>query len=58
MEPGSDTIISQNTGKDKKRKKDTQLHKLKAQKGKNIATGETSQAITPLHFFDNFNFHH
>ena len=24
----------------------------------NIATGETSQAITPLHFFDNFNFHH
>ena len=25
---------------------------------KNIATGETSQAITPFHFFDNFNFHH
>ena len=24
----------------------------------NIATGETSQAITPFHFFDNFNFHH
>ena len=23
----------------------------------NIATGETSQAITPFHFFDNFNFH-
>ena len=23
---------------------------------KNIATGETSQAITPFHFFDNFNF--
>ena len=25
---------------------------------KNIATGETSQAITPFHFFHNFNFHH
>ena len=25
---------------------------------KNIATGETSQAITPFHFLDNFNFHH
>ena len=25
---------------------------------KNIATGETSQAITPFHFFDNSNFHH
>ena len=25
---------------------------------KNIATGETSQAITPFHLFDNFNFHH
>ena len=25
---------------------------------KNIATGETSQAITPFHFFDNFNFPH
>ena len=25
---------------------------------KNIATGETSQSITPFHFFDNFNFHH
>ena len=24
----------------------------------NIATGETSQDITPFHFFDNFNFHH
>ena len=24
----------------------------------NIATGETSQAITPFHFFDNLNFHH
>ena len=24
----------------------------------NIATGETSQAITPFHFFDNSNFHH
>ena len=24
----------------------------------NIATGETSQAITPFHSFDNFNFHH
>ena len=24
----------------------------------NIATGETSQAITPFHFFNNFNFHH
>ena len=24
----------------------------------NIATGETSQAITPFHFFDNFYFHH
>ena len=24
----------------------------------NIATGETSQAITPFHFLDNFNFHH
>ena len=24
----------------------------------NIATGKTSQAITPFHFFDNFNFHH
>ena len=24
----------------------------------NIATGETSQAITPFHFFDKFNFHH
>ena len=24
---------------------------------KNIATGETSQAIPPFHFFDNFNFH-
>ena len=24
---------------------------------RNIATGETSQAITPFHFFDNFNFH-
>ena len=23
----------------------------------NIATGETSQAITPFHFFDNSNFH-
>ena len=23
----------------------------------NIATGETSQAITPFHIFDNFNFH-
>ena len=23
----------------------------------NIATGETSQAITPFHFFDNLNFH-
>ena len=27
-------------------------------KFKNIATGETSQAITPFHFFDSFNFHH
>ena len=25
---------------------------------RNIATGETSQAITPIHFFDNYNFHH
>ena len=25
---------------------------------KNIATGETLQAITPFHFFDNFNFYH
>ena len=25
---------------------------------KNIATGETSQAITPFHFFDYSNFHH
>ena len=25
---------------------------------KNIATGETSQAITPFHFFDYFNFRH
>ena len=25
---------------------------------RNIATGETSQDITPLHFFDNFYFHH
>ena len=24
----------------------------------NIATGESSQAITPFHFFDNSNFHH
>ena len=24
----------------------------------NIATGETSQDITPFHFFDKFNFHH
>ena len=24
----------------------------------NIATGETSQAITPFHFFDYFNFYH
>ena len=24
----------------------------------NIATGEMSQAITPFHFFDNYNFHH
>ena len=24
----------------------------------NIATGETSQAITPFHFYDNFKFHH
>ena len=24
----------------------------------NMATGETSQAITPFHFFDNSNFHH
>ena len=24
----------------------------------NIATGKTSQAITPFHFFNNFNFHH
>ena len=24
----------------------------------NIATGETSQAIAPFHFFDNFSFHH
>ena len=24
----------------------------------NIATGETSQAITSFHFFDNFNSHH
>ena len=24
----------------------------------NIATGETSQAITPFHFFDIINFHH
>ena len=24
----------------------------------NIATGETSQAITSFHFFDNLNFHH
>ena len=24
----------------------------------NIATGETSQDITPFHFFDNSNFHH
>ena len=24
----------------------------------NIATGETSQAITPFHFFVNYNFHH
>ena len=24
----------------------------------NIATGETSQAITPFHFFVNSNFHH
>ena len=28
------------------------------QRKKNIATGETSQAITPFHFFDNFKFHH
>ena len=27
-------------------------------KKKNIATGETSQDITPFHFFHNFNFHH
>ena len=26
--------------------------------GKNIATGETSQDITPFHFFHNFDFHH
>ena len=25
-------------------------------KSKNIATGETLQAITPFHFFDNFTF--
>ena len=25
---------------------------------KNIATGETSQGITPFHFFNNINFHH
>ena len=31
---------------------------LKWIKEENIATGETSQAITPFHFFDNFNFHH
>ena len=30
----------------------------KAYSIRNIATGETSQAITPFHFFDNFNFHH
>ena len=30
----------------------TLLHTVK------IATGETSQAITPFHFFDNLNFHH
>ena len=27
-------------------------------KRENIATGETSQDITPFHFFNNFNFHH
>ena len=26
--------------------------------GKNITTGETSQAITPFQFFDYFNFYH
>ena len=30
----------------------------RSDKYENIATGETSQAITPFHFFDNFNFHH
>ena len=25
---------------------------------KNIATGETSQDISPFHFFDKFYFHH
>ena len=35
------------------------LHAIhKSFQSKNIATGETSQAITPFHFFDNFNFHH
>ena len=34
----------------------TEVRKL--QSVKNIATGETSQAITSFHFFDNFNFHH
>ena len=31
---------------------------LKGKAVQNIATGETSQAITPFHYFDNFNFHH
>ena len=30
----------------------------KESSNQNIATGKTSQAITPFHFFDNFNFHH
>ena len=36
----------------------TKIKRLFSTSELNIATGETSQAITPFHFFDNFNFHH
>ena len=40
-----------------KKNKFNALHIRKGVQEKNIATGETSQAITPFHFFDNLNFH-
>ena len=34
------------------------LKKPEKKWNKNIATGKTSQGITPFHFFNNINFHH